>query len=121
MRRGWRNINVHVDISGVEKKLDANAVARGRGVLGDTVLQTSNTYVPADAYTLRTSGHVNHNRSDTNVMWRTPYARAQYKGTNGIVVFRNYTTPGTGKRWVEKAARNHRKEWENSVLKGMGF
>lgn len=115
------SIDVHIDISGAKNKLNNAAVIRGRAALSDVVLQTSDAYVPADSYALRSTGHVNHNHSETSVSWRTPYARAQYRGTNGIAVFRHYTTPGTGTRWVEKASRNHRPEWERSVLKGMGF
>jgi glycosyltransferase A (GT-A) superfamily protein (DUF2064 family) len=31
------------------------------------------------------------------------YARAQHEGTNGIVIFRNYTTPGTGPEFITRA------------------
>ena len=39
------------------------------------------------------------------------YARAQHRGTNGIVTFRNYTTPGTGSDWTGKAKAERADAW----------
>lgn len=39
------------------------------------------------------------------------YARAQHRGTNGRVVFRNYTTPGTGSDWTGKAMAERADAW----------
>ena len=36
------------------------------------------------------------------VGWNTPYAAAQHEGTNGVVVFQNYTTEGTSKKFLER-------------------
>lgn len=35
---------------------------------------------------------------------QVPYGLAQERGTNGIVVFRHYTTPGTGAHFLEESA-----------------
>ncbi|WP_238140599.1 minor capsid protein, partial [Streptococcus suis] len=38
-----------------------------------------------------------------------------------IVTFRKYTTPGTGKRWDEKAKAIHMTDWVQRFVKGAGF
>ena len=114
----WQNLNINVDLRGFEGKLSPQAFERGRTMLADQVLVDSNQYVPADLYTLRNTGHVNHD--STAVLWNTPYGKAQFYGSNGRVVFRHYTTPNTGKLWHGKAVRIHRSSWERVVLKGMG-
>lgn len=120
MPRGqWQNINIRVDLKGFERKLSQQAFGRGRSVVADQVLSDSNRYVPADSYTMRTTGYVNADGSA--VHWHTPYAKAQFYGTNGMVVFRNYTTPGTGKLWHSKAARVHRSGWEKAFIRGVGL
>ena len=40
------------------------------------------------------------------------YARAQHRGTNGRVVFRNYTTPGTGSRWTDIIKARREGAWQ---------
>lgn len=47
----------------------------------------------------------------------TAYGRAQFYGTNGIVVFRKYTKAGSGSRWDLKAEGNHGDEWAKTYAK----
>lgn len=47
----------------------------------------------------------------------TAYGRAQFYGTNGLVVFRQYTKAGSGSRWDLKAEGNHGKEWAETYAK----
>lgn len=70
-----------------------------------------NNYVPMRDGPLRGSMSVGTNQ----ITWQTVYARAQFYGTNGYVVFRKYTTAGTGKRWDLKAAGIHGTEWKELV------
>lgn len=52
------------------------------------------------------------------ITWQAPYAHYQYTHE-----FQNYTTPGTGGHWVEKAEENRRDVWntvaQNAFAKGM--
>ena len=110
---------VKVDLTGYHRKLSPQSFNNGRKMLAHQMLPDMNTYVPADSYVLRNTGHVS--RDSTALHWGTPYGRAQFYGTNGRVKFRHYTTPNTGKEWHIRASRNHMSSWERVVLKGMGI
>ncbi|SES18177.1 minor capsid protein [Streptococcus gallolyticus] len=107
------------DLSGVERKVSSANINKGRYALANQILLDSNNYVPMKDGSLRASGHVES--SGEAVSWNTVYARAQYYGTNGIVVFRHYTTPGTGKQWFETAKKGKADTWKRVAAKGMGL
>lgn len=48
---------------------------------------------------------------DGTIRWYSKVARNQYYGKSGW----NYTTPGTGPRWVERAMAVHKPEWEKAA------
>lgn len=57
---------------------------------------------------LRNSGRVTGNGNIRLISFGgdgVPYGKAQEFGTNGKVVFRHYTTPGTGKNYLSSSAR----------------
>ena len=75
-----------------------------------------NQFVPKKESSLRTTGHVS---ADGNqVVWNTPYAKAQFYGTNGRATFRKYSTPGTGKRWDLKAKPIFMNDWTKAFKGG---
>lgn len=112
-------VKVFVNLSGVEKKLSQQNIERGRYALSNQVLSDMTPYIPRDQGTLRTSGRVQKNGE--TLTWQTPYSKAQFRGTNGIAVFKKYTTPGTGKRWDLVAKRNHGHTWPKVLTRGMNL
>ena len=70
--------------------------------------QDMERYVPKRAGFLRSQRFVN----DTGVHYTAKYARAQFYGfVNGHRV-RNYSTPGTGRRWDLRAKAVYKTDWQ---------
>lgn len=112
-------MSVRVDLRGVNKKLSSSNLKRGRYAMANQMLRDMQPFVPNDQGILKQTGHLSSDGS--KLIWNTPYAKAQYYGTNGKVVFRKYTTPGTGKRWDLKAKGIHMKDWEKVFVRGCGI
>lgn len=112
-------VAIKADLKNVEKKLSKDNADKAKYMLANQMLADMSPYVPFRANPLMTSGHVSPDHEW--LIWDTPYARAQFYGNNGIVTFRQYTTPGTGKRWDLVAKANHMSSWERVWLKGAGF
>lgn len=69
--------------------------------------------VPRKTGNLANTGRVNGSGTKREASFGgfgVKYAHAQEMGTNGIVVFRHYTTPGTGPHYLEKAGDNRVKK-----------
>ncbi|HEM3656438.1 TPA: minor capsid protein [Streptococcus suis] len=113
------SISVRVDLKGAKAKLSDRNLRRGRIAMSSQILIDSDRYVPNREGDLRPSGHMSPDGKELS--WNTVYARAQFYGRNGIVTFRKYTTPGTGKRWDEKAKAIHMTDWVQRFVKGAGF
>lgn len=111
-------VNVQVNLKGPKKKLSTGNIKAGRYAVANQVLADSNNYVPALGHHLRNSGTIDMDGKGVN--WNTPYARAQFYGKvgKGGYPVQNYTTPGTGPRWDEKAKGIHMKDWERAFVKG---
>lgn len=114
-------VGITVKIDGVRAKVSPQALKRGRYVLGNQMIADMNPYVPKSSGggILRGTGHLNGDH--TKIIYSTPYAKAQFYGTNGRAVFRKYSTPGTGKRWDLKAKSLHLPAWKRAFLKGAGI
>lgn len=110
------SIKVSFDISRLENAVTSAGVEQAKLTVANQVLLDSEKYVPKRHGALVETGRTEGNSA---VVWHTVYARAHYFGTNGIVEFRKYSTPGTGTKWVEKAAESNMKNWEQIVLKGL--
>lgn len=113
------DVRVTVDLGGVEKKVSPQAMKRGKLAAGSEALLIMDSSVPlrAGGGALRASGRVEPNG---DASYNTVYARAQFYGTNGIVVFRKYTTAGTGKRW-DKPLKANINRLKRASIKGMGL
>lgn len=113
------DVRVTVDLGGVEKKVSPQAMKRGKLAAGSEALLIMDSSVPlrAGGGALRASGRVEPNG---DASYNTVYARAQFYGTNGIVVFRKYTTAGTGKRW-DKTLKANINRLKRAAIKGMGL
>lgn len=113
------DVKVTVDLTGVYKKVSPQALQRGKIAAGSQALLVMDNSVPlrAGGGALRASGRVEPNG---NVSYNTVYARAQFYGTNGIAVFKKYTTPGTGSRW-DKPLKTNMEKIRKAAIKGMGL
>lgn len=112
------SLKVSYDLSPMEKKFGPGNIKNTRIMVANQVVIDSENYVPSDGKgILRGTGH----EDNGSAIWGTVYARAQFYGTNGIVRFRKYTTPGTGSKWTEKASNSKMKNWEEVAKKGLGI
>lgn len=86
--------------------------------MGYSILGTSRIKAPMSegGGNLRNSGRVKREGNTVVVSYGgmgVDYAGAQEAGTNGIVVYRHYTTPGTGAHYLEDSGNK-------VVQKGLG-
>ena len=70
-----------------------------------------NQFVPAKSHVLRLSVSIGIDGS--SIHYNTPYAAYQFYNQ-----WSNYTTPGTGPRWDEKAKGIYMSDWEKAFLGG---
>lgn len=96
-------VNVKVDFDGVYKKKD-KMMKNGQYALANQVHADSNNYVPAKSYDLRNLSSIA--LDGKQIIYNVPYARRQYYNQ-----YSNYTTPGTGPKWDQKAKSIHLKSW----------
>lgn len=113
------DIKVESYIDNIMKAFSMNSLNRADYLLAYQMLADMTKYVPRREGFLQMSGHVS--TDNKSLIWRTPYAKAQYYGGNGRTRYRNYTTPGTGKRWDKIARGNHMESWERVYLNAMGL
>lgn len=112
-------VTAHVDLSGATRKVSPQNVTRGRQAMASQMVMDMTQYVPMLNGDLRASASIG--LQGQAIYYNTVYARAHFYGTNGIVTFRKYTTPGTGKNWYIKARNKHLDDWVNVAKKGMGL
>ena len=112
------SITISYDISKLENSVTPAGIKRAGTIVANQVVMDSERYVPqGKTRNIVGSGHA----EGVAAVWHTVYARAHYFGTNGIVTFRKYSTPGTGTKWVEKASNSNMSKWEETVLKGLNL
>lgn len=79
-------------------------VDRGQYAFVNQVYADANMYAPRLTGDLRNQSQIsNDNKSIT---WNSPYAARQYYNQ-----FTNYSTPGTGPKWDQKAKAIHYDTW----------
>lgn len=115
------SVKVDVDLSGATRKVSPASVARGRVAMASQMILDMDRFIPmrGGGGRLRASGSIGG--AGETISYNTVYARAQFYGTNGIVTFRKYTTPGTGKDWLTPAKAANLESWKQKALKGMGL
>lgn len=96
-------IRIRSDLAGVEVRV-AQLVERGQYALVNQVYADSNLYAPLLSAQLRNESQVSFDNK--SITWNVPYARRQYYNQ-----FSNYTTPGTGPKWGDKAKGIHLQDW----------
>lgn len=84
----------------------------GQYALANQVHADANLYAPRKSGDLRIQSYVS--MDSKQIIWNAPYARRQYYNQ-----FRNYTTPGTGPKWDQKAKAIHGRQWQSIVKKAM--
>lgn len=110
---------IQEDLAKIERMFSDRNLKNANRRASGKFLQRAQPYVPLKEGNLRSVGRVVDHET---VEWRgLPYGKAQFYGTNGRVVFRNYTTPGTGKRWDLVTIGNHMKEIEEAYVRGLGL
>lgn len=96
-------IRINRNLTGVQVRAN-QMIERGQHALVNQVYADTNLYVPMKSTDLRTQSQIASD--EKSIVWNTPYARRQYY--NQMV---NYTTPGTGPKWDEKAKSIHKESW----------
>lgn len=107
---------ININKSGFDKKTSVPNIKRAKFALTNQALADMNQYVPMRPGSghLRMSGNSNGDR----ITYRMPYAGPQFRGiVNGSRV-KNYTTPGTSRRWDLRAKANHMDAWRKAFIKG---
>ena len=103
-----------------------NASETATYALAEQMLQDSEKFVPysggsvQSAGNLRERGHVVKGESGVMyLVWDTVYALYQWFGVrrDGSHPVKHYTTPGTGKLWVEKAKAQYKSRWDEIAQK----
>lgn len=112
-------IEVKANLRGITDKLGPQGMLRGRQALADQMLADMNKYVPYQSHALRKSASVAMDGSA--IYYNTPYAAAQFFGSNGKAKWVKGKEPGTGPRWDKKAERSNIKVWEKAFLRGAGI
>lgn len=103
---------VEIDLGRVYDKLSPQMVTRGKRILANQAMADMNQFVPAKSNVLRLSVTIGIDGS--NIYYNTPYARRHFYAPGDW----NYTTPGTGPRWDEKAKGIYMSDWEKAFLGG---
>lgn len=104
-------VTINIDLKGVHRKLSTQAQQRGQYALANQALSDMNQFVPMDENILRMSASIDLDGSAIN--YNTPYAARLF-----YMYMYNYTTPGTGPRWDNKAKAQFMSNWIKAYTKG---
>ncbi|MCF3942209.1 minor capsid protein [Oceanobacillus alkalisoli] len=107
-------VKVNVNLSGVYKKMENQNVDRGRYAVANQALADMNPFVPMLEGITRQTATIDID--GTGINYNTPYSAELF-----YMPKMNYTTPGTGPRWDNKAKGMFMSDWINAFLKGAGW
>lgn len=94
--------------------------------LAEQMLADSEKFVPYSAGSIQSAGHLRESgkivRGDSGslyIVWDAVYALYQWFGVRADGTHRvtHYTTPGTGKQWVETARAKYGDRWHDVAQK----
>lgn len=108
---------ININKSVFDKKTSVPNIKRAKFALTNEALADMNQYVPMRPGSghLRMSGTSNGDR----ITYRMPYAGPQFRGVSSKGnEFKNYTTPGTSRRWDLRAKANHIDDWRKAFIDG---
>lgn len=105
----------------------AKAADTAAAALAEQMMNDSRDKVPDDGeHTLRDIGRIEKvDAGSRDLVWSNVYAGYQWYGmrVDGTHVVEHYTTPGTGKAWVDTARAENQAAWDkvaqNGFTKGM--
>lgn len=103
-------------VNAINKARDMAAAA-----LAEQMLNDSMQYIPRLNGELRSAGRVEKGESGRQyLVWDSVYALYQWFGVraDGTHRVKNYTTPGTGTKWVDKAKETNGNTWSKIAQKG---
>lgn len=101
-----------VDTAAIMARL--NKIAhRAQEKLDAQVMADSNYFCPLKSSTLQKSAQISTRIGSGCIVWRTPYARAQYYGVN--FDHSRSKNPNARAKWFEAAKAQKMKNWERLV------
>lgn len=104
---------IEIDLDGVYQKLSDKNMHRGQYNMAQVMHATMNeNFVPLKDGDLRSMSNVAPDGK--TIEWAVPYARRHFYAPGNW----NYTTPGTGPRWDEKAKGVFISDWIEAFAKG---
>lgn len=104
-------LDVSINTRDIDKKLSKANLNNANRIVAGQMLMDMTPFVPFRKGTLRGSAHLNGNV----LSWNTPYARRRFYEENV-----NFTTPGTGARWDNRAKAVNMDSWLRVLKKGIG-
>lgn len=115
-------MGVRVSVNWTGAKSLPGRLDKGLNKAANQALASMEQFVPLipDDGKLRDSGHV----SGHSIIYKTPYAKAQFYGLiGGKYRVHHYTTPGTSRRWDLRLKGNQQlmKTVTHAFAKGAGF
>lgn len=105
---------ITVDLGGVRRKLSDEALQRGQYALANQAMADMNPFVPMKEGILRQTTTIDID--GTAINYNTPYANKMF-----YYMMSNYTTPGTGPRWDNKAKSMFMSDWIKAFNGGAGW
>ena len=109
-------VSVSVNTKDLDKKLSKANLNNANRIVAGQMLMDMTPFVPMSNAksrgTLRGSAHL----IGTTLSWNTPYARRRFYEENV-----NFTTPGTGARWDNRAKAVNMDSWLRVLKKGIGL
>lgn len=111
--------HITVNLSGLNSILSSERLSRAHYVLANQAMADMDQFVPYKRGTLSGSAHIDN---DGNIVYTTPYAKAQFYGMiNGHPIV-NYTRsehPQASRRWDLKAKSLYGDKWANKVKQAL--
>ena len=105
-------LDVSINTKDIDKKLSKANLNNANRIVAGQMLMDMTPFVPFRKGTLSGSAHLNGNV----LSWNTPYARRRFYEENV-----NFTTPGTGARWDNRAKAVNMDSWLRVLKKGIGI
>lgn len=109
------DLAIHLNVGDVDQLLSHANKQKAKLALTSQMGKDMEKYVPLRKGDLRANLTITPDR----LSYGEVYARAQFYGTNGIVSFHEYTTPGTGTRWDRKASKDYMDSWVDTFKRGL--
>lgn len=107
-------VRIDIDLGGVYKKMSTASRQQGQYAMANQMLADMHQFVPKKEGILRMTATIDID--GTAINYNTPYASRMF-----YYMMSNYTTPGTGPRWDNKAKGIFMSDWINAFTKGAGW